>query len=161
VIELDKDELLALARKDAEAGRMEEALRKLKALIAEPEPLIDALPHAARIYARLELMDRARACYRRYLAARPGAVTESFELGMAHFDSGESAEAARLWQEVLRLAPTHPPALFYRALLATREGRIPDARRDLDVLLQAVPADNLYALRGRELIQELDSQKAH
>jgi tetratricopeptide (TPR) repeat protein len=158
---LEKDELLALARRDLENGRIEEALRKLKSLIAEPGAVADALPLAARIYAQLGLTERAQECYRRYLAARPDAVLESFELGMTHFDRGDTEEAEKLWRGVLERAPTHPPTLFYRALLHARAGRVPEARRDLDVLFQGVAADNLYATRGRELLQELDSKAAH
>lgn len=160
-IQFDQDELLALARRDLENGRVEEALRKLKLLIAEPDALADALPLAARIYAQLGLTERAQTCYRRYLAARPDAVLESFELGMTHFDRGDTGEAETLWRGVLERAPTHPPTLFYRALLHARAGRLPEARRDLDVLCQGVPADNLYVTRGRELLQELDSKAAH
>jgi tetratricopeptide (TPR) repeat protein len=157
----EKDELLALARLDLEKGRVEEALRKLKAAIAERDPAAEALPLAARIYAQLGLTERAQACYRKYLAARPDAVLESFELGMTHFDRGDAGEAEALWRDVLERVPTHPPTLFYRALLHARAGRMPEARRDLDVLFQAVPADNLYVGRGRELLQELDSKAAH
>ena len=158
---LEKDELLALARLDMEKGRVEEALRELKAVIAGPDPLAEALPLAARIYAQLGLSERAQDCYRRYLAARPDALLESFELGMTHFDRGDTGEAETLWRGVLERAPTHPPTLFYRALLHARAGRMPEARRDLDVLFQAVPADTLYVGRGRELLQELDSKAAH
>jgi tetratricopeptide (TPR) repeat protein len=158
---LEKDELLALAGLDIEKGRVEEALRKLKVLIADPDPVAEALPLAARIYAQLGLTERAQGCYRRYLAARPDAVLESFELGMTHFDRGDTGEAETLWRSVLERAPTHPPTLFYRALLHARAGRTPEARRDLDVLFQAVPADNLYVGRARELLQELDSKAAH
>jgi tetratricopeptide (TPR) repeat protein len=156
---LERDELLALARRDLEKDRVEEALRKLKPLIAGDDALVEALPLAARVYAQLRLIERAQTCYQRYLAARPEAVLESFELGMTHFERGETGEAARLWQGVLERAPTHPPALFYRALLNAREGKLPDARRDLDVLFGAVPADNLYVGRGKELLQEIDAQK--
>jgi tetratricopeptide (TPR) repeat protein len=158
--ELERDELLALARRDVEADRLEDALRKLKPLITGDDALADALPLAARVYAQLRLIERAQACYRRYLAARPEAVLESFELGMTHFEKGENGEAAKLWHGVLERSPTHPPALFYRALLNAREGRVPDARRDLEVLFNAVPDDNLYVGRGKELLQEMDSQKA-
>jgi tetratricopeptide (TPR) repeat protein len=154
---LDNDELLALARRDAEAGRVEEALRKLKPLIAQAEGPIEALPLAARIYAQLQLAEKAQACYRRYLAARPEAVLESFELGMTHFEKGEAAEADRLWRAVLQRSPTHPPTLFYSAVHAARSGREPDARRHLDVLFQAVTGDNLYVQRGRELLKEMDA----
>jgi tetratricopeptide (TPR) repeat protein len=157
---LERDELLALALRDLENNRLEEALRKLKPLIAGDDALIEALPLAARVYAQLGLTERAQGCYRRYLAARPDALVECFELGMTHFERGETDEAARLWQGVLERSPAHPPTLFYRALLNARGGRLPDARRDLEVLFNAVPADNLYVGRGRELLQEIDSQKA-
>jgi tetratricopeptide (TPR) repeat protein len=155
---LDREELLALARRDAGNGRLEEALLKLKGLLSGPEAMTDALPVAARVYAQLELTERARSCYRRYLESNPEATLESFELGMTYFERGEHGEASKLWHGVLERSPTHPPALFYRALLAAREGRVPDARRDLDVLFQAVPADNLYVGRGKELLQEIDAR---
>ena len=156
---LEVDELLALARRDAENGRLEEALRKLKPLITRADGPLEALPLAARIYAQLQLAERAQACYRKYLAARPEAVLESFELGMTHFDKGEAVEAARLWQAVLQRSPTHPPTLFYSAVHAARSGHEPDARRHLEVLFQAMPGDNLYVQRGRELLKEMDAQK--
>jgi len=157
----ERDELLALARLDLEKGRVEEALRKLKSLIAEADADPEALPLAARIYAQLGLGERAQACYRRYLAVRPDAVLESFELGMTHFDRGETGEAETLWRGVLERAPTHPPTLFYRALLHARTDRVSQARRDLEVLFQSVPADNLYVERGRELLQQLESKAVH
>jgi tetratricopeptide (TPR) repeat protein len=157
---LERDELLALARRDLEAGRIEDALRKLKPLIAGDDAMVEALPLAARVYAQLRLTARAQACYRKFLAARPDALLETFELGMTHFETGDNREAVRLWQGVLERAPTHPPALFYRALLATREGRLPEAHRDLQVLLNAAPADNLYVARAKELLQEIDGKKA-
>ena len=156
---LDDDELLALARRDAENGRVEEALRKLKPMIARAEGPVDALAFAARIYAQLQLPERAQACYRRYLAARPEAVLESFELGMTHFEKGEAAEADRLWRAVLQRSPTHPPTLFYSAVQAVRGGREPDARRHLEVLFQALPGDNLYVQRGRALLKEMDGAR--
>jgi tetratricopeptide (TPR) repeat protein len=159
-VSLEPDELLALARRDAEGGRLEEALRKLKPLVGSGEALVEALPLAARIYAQLELTDRAQACYRAFLAARPDAVLESFELGMTHFDKGDTTEAATLWAGVLERSPTHPPTLFYRALLAARQGKTQEARRDLHVLFEANPSDNLYVGRGRELLEEMESRPA-
>ena len=156
----EPDELLALARSDFEAGRLEDALRKLKALLAEAAPDPEALPLAARVYARLGLMARSRDCFEKYVQARPDALHESFELGMTYFDTGEPARADRIWEGVLERAPTHPPALFYRALHAAREGRAPEARRHLEVLMQAVPADNLYVTRAQELIQEINARTA-
>lgn len=157
-MEFDNDEMFALARRDLEAGRMEEALFKLKKLIAGPDAMTEALPHAARVYAQLGLMEKARDCYRRYLKTKPDATLESFELGITYFEGGEGGEAKKVWDRVLEAQPTHPPTLFYSGLLAAREGRLPDARRNLDVLFKATAADNLYVTRGKELLRDIDSE---
>jgi len=153
----DQEELLALARRDLEAGRLEEALLKLKQVIAGTDAMVEALPFAARVYGQLGLIEKARACYKRYLEVRPGALPESFELGITYFEGGDPAEARKIWDTVLGAAPTHPPTLFYSGLLAAREGRVPDARRNLDVLFKSAPADNLYVTRGRELLDEINN----
>jgi tetratricopeptide (TPR) repeat protein len=152
----DNEELLALARRDLEHGRLEEGLLKLKNLTAGAEAFAPALPFAARAYAQLGLMDRAREYYKRYLEVQPEATLESFELGITYFESGDGAEAKKLWDQVLGSQPTHPPALFYSGLLAAREGRPGDARRNLEVLFKSAPADNLYVTRGKELLREID-----
>jgi tetratricopeptide (TPR) repeat protein len=152
----DAEELFALARRDLENGRIEEALLKLKKLIAGPDALIEALPHAARVYAQLGLMAKARDCYERYVKEKPNAVLEAFELGITYFEDGEKGEAKRIWDRVLGKSPTHPPTLFYSGLLAAQEGRLPDARRNLDVLFKSAPADNLYVARARDLLRDID-----
>lgn len=153
---LDNDELLALARRDLDAGRIEEALLKLKKLIALSTPYVEALPVAARVYGQLGLLEKARDCYQRYVKAKPDAVLETFELGVTYFEGGDKVEAKKIWDAVLASAPTHPPALFYSGLLAAQEGRMPDAHRNLDVLFKSTPADNLYVVRGRELMKDLE-----
>jgi len=65
------EELLALIRADVEASRLEAALRKLKFLIAEPNPPVEALAIAGRVYAELRLAAQAQDCYRRYLSSQP------------------------------------------------------------------------------------------
>ena len=159
-VSLDSQELFALARRDLDAGRMEEALLKLKKLIGGPEVFAEALPHAARLYAQLGLLEKARDCYKRYLKAKPEAVLEAFELGITYFEGGDKAEAKRMWSKVLDAAPTHPPTLFYNGLLAAQEGRLPDARRDLDVLFKSTPADNLYVTRARDLLADIEKAPA-
>lgn len=154
---LDSAELFALARRDLDAGRVEEALLKLKAVISGPDAIAEALPYAARVYAQLGLMEKARSCYQRYLEARPDAVLESFELGITYFESGQKAEAKKIWERLLGSQPTHPPTLFYSGLLAAQEGRMPEAQRNLDVLFKSTPADNLYVTRARDLLRDIES----
>lgn len=156
---LEPDELVALAKRDAEKDRLEEALVKLKPLLGAAKPHPEALPLAGRIYARLGLVQRARACFRAYVASHPEALQESFELGMTHFEQGENDEAGRCWRGVLERSPAHPPALYYSGLLAAREGRASEAQRHLDTLVKSVQGDNFYVERGKELLQQLAAER--
>jgi hypothetical protein len=66
-MKFEPDELLALAKRDAENARLEEALAKLKDLIGAKKPTSEALLLAGRIYAQFGLLDRARAWFRTYV----------------------------------------------------------------------------------------------
>src|SRR5262245_36330646 len=154
--QFDEAELLARSRRDLENGRIEEALLKLKKLMTQATPYVDAFPVAARVYGQLGLLDKARDCYQHYVKAKPEATLEYFELGVTYFESGDKNEAKKIWDTVLVKAPTHPPTLFYSGLLAAQDGRMPDAHRNLDVLIKSTPADNLYVTRARELLKDLE-----
>jgi len=153
----DSDELLALARIDVEKGNLSEALHKLKQVTAEETAPTEAFSTTARLYAQLGLWDRAQKMFQKYLELEPKAMTETFQLGMVHSDAGRPAEALKIWDGLLKHNPTHPPALFYRALVLAQGGQVVPARQSLDVLLKSVPADNLYFGRGKELLQGLDT----
>ena len=159
-VSLDSDELVALARVDIERGAFTDALLKIKQVLADQSPPAEAFALGGRLYAQLGLWPRARPCYERYLQANPNAVTEAFELGMVRFDSGDAAEARKIWSDLLGKHPTHPPSLFYRALALAQGNSAADARKDLDVLLKSASPDNLYFGRGRDLLRALDSQPA-
>jgi len=159
-VSLDSDELVALARVDIERGAFNDALLKIKQVLADQEPPAQAFALGGRLYAQLGLWQRARPCYERYLQTNPNAVTEAFELGMVRFDSGDAVEARKIWSNLLGKQPTHPPSLFYRALALAQENNAADARKDLDVLLKSAPPDNLYFGRGRDLLRAIDSQPA-
>jgi len=157
-MEFDNDELLALAQHDMEQGQLENALRKLKQIVKQDSAPARSLAVAAKLYARLGLFGHAKKLYERYLAMQPGSVEIAFELGMVNFDMGEIDTALSLWDKVLSDNPTFPPALFYAALAHSRNNRLADAKRNLDVLLQTASADNLYFSRSKELLQSIDAQ---
>lgn len=155
----DLDELTALARLDIEQGRVEQGLAKLKLILADTGAVPpDAVGMAARLYAQLRLFDRAKPLFEQYLSMRPGAVEEEFQLGMVQFDKGDGEQALETWEGMLQRQPTFPPALFYCAVVLSRQGKIADARRNLDVLLQTAPADNLYFEQSKSLLQALEHQ---
>lgn len=156
----EADELVALARLDIERGVLDEALWKLKQAIMEASPPAEALAMTARLYAQLGLWERAKPLFQRYLEIEPRAVNEAFQLGMVHFDAGQASEAVKIWENLLKDHPTHPPALFYRALAASHAGQPAEARRSLDVLLKSAPPDNLYFNRAKELLLAIENQPA-
>jgi hypothetical protein len=152
----DLDELTALARLDIEQGRVEQGLSKLKCILPNPYAPAAAISMAARLYAQMKLFDRAETLFIKYLSMAAGALEEQFQLGMVQLDKGDSARALETWGGLLKQQPTFPPALFYCAMVQHKIGKLADARRNLDVLLQTVPADNLYYGRGKELLHAMD-----
>lgn len=154
----ETDELVALARLDIERNQLDEALWKLKQAQTDAAAPPEAAAMLARLYAQLGLWDRAKPLFERYLAAQPNAINETFQLGMVHFDSGQTEEAIKIWEKLLQTQPIHPPALFYRALAKHQTGQSAEARHSLDVLLKSAPPDNLYFGRARELLQVIDTQ---
>ena len=156
----ESDELMALARLDIERNELDEALWKLKQVIAETNPPIEALAMTARLYAQLGLLERAKPLYQRYLEEQPDAINETFQFGMVHFDAGQQVEALNIWDGLLKSQPTHPPALFYRALALHQLGQLPEARHSLDILLKSAAPDNLYFNRAKELLQTIENLPA-
>lgn len=155
----DAQELFALARLDLERGSLEQALHKIKQLLADPEIPNEAFGFAGRLYAQLGLWDRAKELFHRHLKLNPESVTEAFQLGMVHFDTAQTDEALKIWTELLQREPAHPPALFYCGLALAQRGKITEARHSLDVLLKSAPADNLYFGRAQELLKSIDAQQ--
>jgi len=157
----EADELLALALLDIEKDRPEAALEKLKR--AEGQPDCPSLVYAelGRLYSRLKLFERAKAMFQRYLQLDPGAVTEQFQLGMAHFEKGESPEALDRWTEVLRLAPLYPPALFFTSFQYAKQGELIRAYEGCERVVMNVAADNLYFGRAKDLMQRIEADPAY
>lgn len=156
----DAEEFIALARIDVERGQLDEALWKIKQALKAPAPPAEGLAMGARLYAQLGLFDRAKDLFERYLKLEPNAINETFQLGMVHFDAGQTQEAKKLWDELLAKFPTHPPAMFFRALIMARENEAAAAAQLLERLLKSVPADNLYFERAKELLQTIQTGQA-
>jgi len=158
--ELDSEELLALAILDMDQKRIDQALIKVKHVLASDKGNIDALSIGAKIYAQLHLYEKAKNCFKQYLEIKPDSLIDKFQYGMVHFDSGDTESALSIWNEILKNHATHPPALFYKGLALAQSGNMADARATLNILLQSAPADNLYFGRGKELLQAIDKGKA-
>ncbi|OZG74859.1 hypothetical protein BTA51_00135 [Hahella sp. CCB-MM4] len=153
----ESDELLALAKLDVEKNRIDSALAKLKQAnnLPDPQPECDSL--LAKLYAQLNLFDRASYHYESYLMKQPDALLERFQYGMVYYEQGIKDRALLVWKEVLDEVPTFPPALYYCALVSWEDSDESEARRLIDILLKSAPADNLYFKRSKDLLNALDS----
>lgn len=152
------DELSALARLDLEHNRVEQALSKLKYILNQQSNHAEAVRMAARVYAQIGLYSRARILFEQFIAMHPDTIEEKFQLGMVCLDSGQSEQALQIWEDILSRQPIHPPALFYSAVILSRQSKFAEARRNLDVLLQTAPADNLFFTKAKELLQTLERE---
>jgi len=156
---LDNDELLGLTRWQLDQGQFGDALISVKHILERDDKPLEGFRLGAKIYAQLGLFDHAKQAFKTFLEASPDALTEMFQYGMVHYDSGELEKAIEI-QNVLDKQATHPPALFYRALGLANQHNTSEALQHLDVLIKSAPADNLYFERGRELMRSIEQNQA-
>lgn len=153
---LDGEELLALARVDMDADRIDAALVKLK--IAQSKDVsaeVDAL--LGRLYAKLALFEKAKSCFVRYLEVYPDALISRFQYGMVHMDEGDVSSAVKEFDKVLEQDDKHPPSLYHKAVALNEFGEAPLAIKVLDALLSSASEDNYFHQRGVELRAQIES----
>ena len=156
-VALEGDELLVLARFDAQKGAMGDALIKLKTAASFPPSARppEVLLELARLYAQFGLRERADPLFRKYLEERPGDVDALFQLGMVQFEKGLRAEAGEIWTRVLERVPGHPPAMYFQGVMLLDQGQPDAAMAKLKSLVAIAPHDNLFSDRARELIGKI------
>ncbi len=152
---LAKYEMLAHTKRYIEQNQLDNALREIKPLLATAESQ-ETIVVAARLYAQLQLFDRAQSLFARYLELRPEASHIRFQLGMTQFEVGESEKALATWEAVLTAQPQNPPALFYTALAYLQSKNSEKAIFCLQTILQQIPVDNLYYGKAKDLIGQLE-----
>lgn len=151
-------ELLALAKWHIEQDQLDQALAKIKPVIADQSPVEEALIVGARLYAQLSLYREAQKLFERYIDQNPNTHHEAFQLGMTYFDMGEINDAIIIWDQVLEKQPTYPPALFYSAQAKIQSNRTEDARIDLNKLIQTTSPDNLYFNQAKKLLNAINNK---
>ncbi len=155
----DGEELLVLARMDLEKGVVEQGLAKLKQAVALGDCPSEARLELARVYAQLGLRAKARVQFEAYLGAKPDDLDANFQLGMTRFEDGETDAALAIWDRVLQQSVLYPPALYFRAVAAARQGQSGEAKAMLRNALDVIPADNLYFTRSRDLLASIDASE--
>lgn len=156
---LDNDELLGITRWQLDQGQFGDALVSVKHILERDDKPLEGFRLGAKIYAQLGLFDHAKKAFKTFLDATPDALTEFFQYGMVHYDSGDLDKAIEIWQGILEKEPTYPPGLFYCALGLANKNDTTEALKLLDVLIKSAPSDNLYFERGRELIRSIEQNQ--
>ena len=159
-VDFEADELLALARLDIEAGRLDRALSKLKQAVSIEGDLSEAVVELARLYAQLGLQEKAKPLFRGALDQNGENPDLKFQFGMVCFETGEIEVAMGQWSSVLEISPAYPPALYFRAVAHLQAGRKDEARKSLQQVFEKVSSDNLYFERAKLLMARLDSETA-
>lgn len=134
--QLDSEELFRLALLDVQASRHDQAILKLKELVAmTPE---DARAHflLAAEHAELGLYDRAEQGMTRALALDPSLHTARFQLGLLHYTRGDTTQAAAAWAPLDDLGNREALVLFKSGLLKLATDELEAAERELGEALE-------------------------
>ena len=155
----DTEELVALAKFDLDHDKVDFALEKIKIVLISEDCPLEAKGLAARLYAQLKLFNKAKDLYTQYLEISPESTTELFQLGMVNLESGHKEEAISIWSQLLEQNATHPPSLYYSAIAQLEQDHLDEATRNLNVLLQSAPADNLYFGKAKKILDDISQGK--
>lgn len=139
--QLDSEELFRLSLLDVQAGRHDQAILKLKEVVAmTPE---DARAHflLAAEHAELGLYDRAEQGMARALALDPNLHTARFQLGLLHYTRGDTAQASAVWASLDSLGDHDALVLFKRGLLNVAAGALDVAEQELADALAVAQAN--------------------
>ena len=155
----DIEERMALARFAVETNDFAEALRLLKTVLGIDDGPAQGFALAALTYQHLRLLDRAEACYQRYLDKHPQSLFERFQLGVVQAQSGRQTEALLAWDRVLGEQPDFFPALFHKGMALLDGGKAGEAKHAFEAVLRAAPAENPYFARARDFLRTLETER--
>ncbi len=119
---------------------MRRSLQELSAEVAT-NPNSTAFVELAVAYRERGDLERAVRLCLRGLERHPTHVEAHYELGRIYEASGERDLALDEWMIVRQLAPEHVPACCASVRLYLEEGRVEDARRDLEQVRSLAPND--------------------
>lgn len=123
------------------AGRIEESIQELKAILALEPRSAEAhflLGVAYRAAGSADLMAEAKAELRQALALNPALVPARLHLAQAYLDFGQPRRALEELEAGLAQVPRHPQFLV---LLGETERRLGNPRRSIELTRQALQSD--------------------
>ena len=105
----DVDELKHLALKAMRADREEDALRLIKAALAQAPQNEELLYLLAMAHSNLGMVDRAVEELSQVLAIAPGLVNGRFQLGLLHFTRREFKQSESVWKPLIATLEEQSP----------------------------------------------------
>lgn len=154
----DHDELIALIKQDMKTQQFSDALGKIKFILKEEKIPVELFSLAGKLYATLELFERARFYFSEYIKHVPDAYVELFQLGMVEKDTGNLKKALEIWRKVMELNPTYSEGLYYSADIYIQLQQYEDARSILLQLLESANDSDPYIPMADQLLNRI---KAH
>lgn len=152
------EELFALATQDFKREYFEGTLDKLKLLFIRNQAPLEAYSLMGRTYASIGLFDQAKQALSKFLEESPGAINETFQLGMIEKDLGNAEDAMQLWESVLAKAPEFPPALYHSASQLAETDQVQTAIERLNIILETAADEDSYVVLADKLISKLSLQ---
>jgi tetratricopeptide (TPR) repeat protein len=133
---------LLRAEVDIRSGRDPEVVIPRYQAALKRDPSLDQARFGLAEQLRLaQRFGEAEVEYAKYLARRPDDPLGCLGAGQSALERGHEAEAARLLDRALSLAPRHSVALAARATIELRQARFESALEFLDLALKADPFD--------------------
>jgi tetratricopeptide (TPR) repeat protein len=150
-------QMMAEARRLAEAGKHEEAAEEYRIIIeSEPNNLL-AHTYLGAALVRLGRYREAEQSLRRAVEIKPDAPEAHCNLGNVLRWKGELSEAERCYRQSLKLNPSYHAARTGLGLILAFLGRLREARARFDKVLKSAPR-NVDALVGAATVAKLEGR---
>ena len=139
-------------------------------LIARAEGHLAANPQDGRgwdvlapVYARLGRFDDAVAAYRNAIRLQGSNAARESGLGEALTNAGDglvSAEAQQAFERALKLEKDQPKARFYLAMALVQDGKMAEAAKAWEAMLDSLPADSPWRSPTEQALAETTRRMA-
>ena len=112
--------IIGLGNAYSESAAWREAIQQYERALEIDPRNADVRSDMGTAYRNIGMPDRALAEYRQALVQEPGHLNARYHMGIVYaFDRKNYSVAIHVWDELLRIAPTHPQADYMRTCIAT------------------------------------------
>lgn len=154
----DEQEMLALIKQDMTNNDYSRALEKLKTILKAEQIPLEAFSLAGKLYATLEMFERAKFYFAEFVKFVPEATVEWFQLGMVEKDIGNIDGAIEIWDKLAASRSDNTEVLYYLADAYIIKLMFNEARDCLLNILENAPDDSPFISMADKLLNRI---KAH